>query len=163
MHVEATTRLIPREILARIANPRLVEASEARSERSERRPDESASEALRCELQRDPPKVFLSGVPAFPPAAELRIAPLPQGSHVILRLMWGPLPAPFPRALAAVGVLVALALIALFSTSPLWLAAAAVLVVLPAVALWRQRIGERRLQDHLSALLGDCRFSPRPH
>ncbi len=115
MHVEAMTRFIPREVLARIANPQLVETA--------------APQMLRCELERQPPKVFLSedGVP-FPPAAELRIDPLAEGSHVTLRLMWGPLPAPFPRG-----------------------------------ALWRQRAGERRLQDYLSSLLGGCTFSPRAH
>ena len=124
----------------------------------------SAPEALRCELERQPPKIFLSARPAaFAPAAELRIDPLPQGSHVILRLMWGPLPAPFPRALAAASLALALALLLVSSVSPLWLVAALLLAGLPALALWRQRVGEQRLQHHLSGLLGDCVWSPRPH
>lgn len=143
------TRFIPREILARIANPRLAEGA--------------VPDALRCELDREPPKVFLADPGPFAPAAELRIDPLPEGSRVILRLMWGPLPAPFPRALAALGLLLALALLVLFSASALGLGAAALLILLPAAALWRQRSGERRLQDHLSVLLGDCNWTPRPH
>lgn len=77
--------------------------------------------------------------------------------------MWGPLPAPFPRALASCGAVLALALIAVFSPSPAWLALAAVLFLAPAAALWRQRAGERRMQRHLASLLGGCSFTPRPH
>jgi len=153
MHVEATTRLVPGEVLERIA---MRPAG----------PSESTPPAapLRCELDRQPPRVFLAARPrTFAPAAELRIDPLPEGSHVILRLMWGPLPAPFPRALAGAGVLLALAVLRLAPPSPSWIAAALGLGLVPALVLWRQRSGERRLQDRLSGLLGGCVWSPRPH
>jgi protein-S-isoprenylcysteine O-methyltransferase Ste14 len=59
--------------------------------------------------------------------------------------------------------LLGLALLALAWASPFWVAAAALLILVPTAALWRQRVGERRLQNHLSGLLGDCTWNPRPH
>ena len=77
--------------------------------------------------------------------------------------MWGPLPAPFPRAVAAAGVLIGL-LIAIFSDRTIgnWLLAALV-VFLPAAALLYQHVGERELQSQLSDMLDGAKFLPKPH
>jgi hypothetical protein len=113
---------------------------------------------------RTPPKFFLVGAPVTPPAAaEVAILEQSGGAEVVLRLMWGPLPAPFPRALAGAGLLLGL-LITIFSDRSTGAWALAVLVaVLPGLALLYQQNGERELQAQLSRLLDGARFTPKPH
>src|SRR5262245_53465524 len=91
MHVQTRTTLAPGEVEKKLR------ASEREG-------------TLQWSLERKPPKVFLATPLPVAPAAELRIARDASGSEVILRLMWGPLPAPFPRALALAGLLLALVL-----------------------------------------------------
>ena len=113
---------------------------------------------------RTPPKFFLAGAPVTPPAAaEVAINEQSGGAEVVLRLMWGPLPAPFPRALAGAGLLLGL-LIAIFSdrTVAAW-ALAALVAVLPGLMLRYQQHGEQELQSQLSVLLDGARFTPKPH
>ena len=119
---------------------------------------------LRYASTRTPPKFFLIGVPiTLPAAAEVSVNPRPQGSDVVLRLMWGPLPAPFPRAVAAGGVLLGL-LLALFSDHTVgnWVLAS-LIALLPLAALLYQQRGERELQTQLSRVLGGTTFVPKPH
>jgi len=116
---------------------------------------------LRYAAERQPPKCFLQGLPWLPPAAaEVALDAVSDGTDVVLRLMWGPLPAPFPRAVAGLGVLVALAGLWL---APLlwwlWLLLGAV----PVAMLVHQRTGERQLQHRLAELLGVGVFAPRAH
>ena len=74
--------------------------------------------------------------------------------------MWGPLPAPFPRALAGATVLAAFVAMAI---APGPDAAWALLTIGPLALLWRQRRGEERLQRSLEAALGTQRFEPVSH
>lgn len=115
-------------------------------------------------MDRRPPKFFLAGAPVTPlAAAEVAVNEASGGTEVVLRLMWGPLPAPFPRALAGAGLLVGL-LLAIFSdrSTGVW-----VLVflsaILPATALLYQQKGEQELQSELSRLLDGATFTPKPH
>lgn len=116
---------------------------------------------LRYVAERRPPKFFLRGLPLVPPAAaEVALDNVGNGTDVVLRLMWGPLPAPFPRAVAVAAVL--LALTGLWFAPALgwlWLLLAALAVAL----LLHQRSGERRLQRHLAELLEADGFVPRAH
>lgn len=116
---------------------------------------------LRYAAERRPPKFFLRGLPLVPPAAaELALDSVGNGTDVVLRLMWGPLPAPFPRAVAAVAVLLALAGLWLAPTLAwLWL----LLAALPLALLFHQQAGERRLQRQLAELLEADGFVPRAH
>jgi hypothetical protein len=114
--------------------------------------------------ERQPPKFFLRRLPMMPPAAaEVSITEKPGGADVVLRLMWGSLPAPFPRALAGIGLVLGL-LIVVFSDHAVnsWLLAA-VFIVAPATALFCQRQGERVLQSSLSDMLDGAIFRPVPH
>ncbi len=77
--------------------------------------------------------------------------------------MWGPLPAPFPRALALSGLLLGLGLAYLSDGSATTIAAAVLIVLLPIAALLYQKAGERRLQSQLGEILGVTRFVPKPH
>ena len=124
----------------------------------------AGSRELRFETKRNPPKFFLDGLPVTPPAAaEVAILERSGGSEVVLRLMWGPLPAPFPRALALTGVLLGAALAYLSDGSAAVLAVASLIALLPVAALLYQQAGERRLQSQLGELLGVARFLPKPH
>lgn len=116
---------------------------------------------LRYAAERRPPKFFLRGLPLVPPAAaEIALDSVASGTDVVLRLMWGALPAPFPRAMAAVAVLLALAGLWLApSLGWLWL----LLAALPLALLLYQRTGERRLQRQLAELLEADGFVPRAH
>lgn len=153
MHVHTKTTLAPDKVRARF------EASE--NSDPEKAP---ASRRLLYARDRTPPKFFLAGAPVTPPAAaEVSIHEQSGGADVVLRLMWGPLPAPFPRALAGAGLLLGL-LIAVFSDRSVGAWASAFLVaVLPGAALLYQRRGEQELQSQLSDLLDGARFSPKPH
>lgn len=124
----------------------------------------TSSRRLLYAMNRTPPKFFLSGAPVTPPAAaEVAVNEASGGAEVVIRLMWGPLPAPFPRALAGAGLLLGL-LIAIFSDrSPGAWALAVLVTVLPGVALLYQQNGERELQSQLSRLLDGARFTPKPH
>jgi hypothetical protein len=127
-------------------------------------PCTTSSRTLRYASNRTPPKFFLNAAPVtFPASAEVSLYPRPQGADVVLRLMWGPLPAPFPRAVAAGGVLLGL-LIAIFSDRTVgdWVLAS-LIALLPLAALLYQQRGERELQTQLSRILGGTLFLPKPH
>ncbi len=153
MHVSTMTALSPDTVRARFETSGKVGRGKPKSSRE-----------LLYAMDRTPPKFFLAGAPVTPPAAaEVSISEQSGGSEVVLRLMWGPLPAPFPRALAGAGLLLGL-LIAIFSDRSIgaWVVAVLV-VVLPGVALLYQQRGERELQSQLSRLLDGARFTPKPH
>ena len=153
MHVHASTPISPDEIKKRF-------------EAAARVPDRRGPSTrwLRYAQDRRPPKFFLSSVPiTLPAAAEVAVNPDGQGSHVVLRLMWGPLPAPFPRGVAAAGFLLGL-LFAMVADRSLGSGIiASLLILLPLAALLYQRRGERELQAQLSRILGIPTFEPKPH
>lgn len=153
MHVHTKTALTPDTVRARF------EAS-GKSERE----DLTSSRQLLYAKDRTPPKFFLAGAPVTPPAAaEVSISEQSGGAEVVLRLMWGPLPAPFPRALAGAGLLLGLLLAIFTDRSPgVWVLAAFV-SLLPIAALLYQQRGERELQSQLSRLLDGVRFTSKPH
>ncbi len=113
---------------------------------------------------RTPPKFFLSAVPVtLPAAAEVAVHERAQGAEVVLRLMWGPLPAPFPRCLAALSILAGALIVALSGQTPVDLVLGGLLAVLPTLALLYQRQGERQLQARLAKVLGGASFRPKAH
>jgi hypothetical protein len=114
--------------------------------------------------ERRPPKFFLPRVPVAPPAAaEVSITEKSSGADVVLRLMWGPLPAPFPRALAGIGPLLGLLIVILSERTVISWLLAAFFIVAPLTALLYQRQGERVLQSSLSIMLDGATFRPKPH
>jgi hypothetical protein len=114
--------------------------------------------------ERRPPKFFLPRVPVAPPAAaEVSITEKSSGADVVLRLMWGPLPAPFPRALAGIGLLLGLLIVILSERTVISWLLAAFFIVAPLTALLYQRQGERVLQSSLSIMLDGATFRPKPH
>lgn len=153
MHVHTKTALTPDTVRARFEA-----MGKSGSEKS------TFSRQLLYVKDRTPPKFFLAGAPVTPPAAaEVAILEQSGGAEVVLRLMWGPLPAPFPRALAGAGLLLGL-LIAIFSDRSIgaWVLACLV-AVLPTAALLYQQRGEGELQSQLSRLLDGARFTAKPH
>jgi hypothetical protein len=153
MHVHATTPISPDEVKERFEAAARVAAPEGRSTRW-----------LRYAQDRRPPKFFLSSVPlTLPAAAEVAVNPDGHGTHVVLRLMWGPLPAPFPRAVAAAGVLLGLLFPMVADRSLGSGIIASLLILVPLAALLYQRRGERELQAQLSRILGVPTFEPKPH
>ena len=152
MHVVADTSLAPSQVLAKLGGLRSPSGES---------PDHLAG--LRLEADRQPPKLFLAGSPiTFPTAAELAVAEQAAGAEVVLRLMWGPLPAPFPRALAGAGLLLGGGVVALAPVSGLAWVVGLLLAGAPALALAYQAQGERRLQATLSQVLG-APFRSKPH
>lgn len=153
MHVHSQTELFSNQVHARLAA-----ASNAGSAKT------TGARKLSYALDRQPPKIFLSGVPiTLPAAAEVSMKDNGRGAEAVLRLMWGPLPAPFPRALAGVGGLLG-SLIAVFSAGWVGSGLLALLVgTLPAAALLYQRSGERKIQAQLSGMLDGAKFSPSAH
>lgn len=148
MHVKADTSLSPADIESRFAGVA----------------QQAGSRVLRYDATRTPPKFFLSGLPVtLPAAAESALHEGDGGTEVVLRLMWGPLPAPFPRVVAALGVILALGILA-FSQRTLvdWMFAG-VIGGLPLALLAYQRAGERALQARLAVVLGSAPFVPKPH
>src|SRR5262245_46391334 len=153
MHVHATTPISPDQV-----KDRFEAAAEVADQESRR------TRWLRYAQDRRPPKFFLSSVPVtLPAAAEVAVNPDGHGTHVVLRLMWGPLPAPFPRAVAAAGILLGLLFATLADRSLGSGIIASLLILLPLAALLYQRSGERELQAQLSRILGVPRFEPKPH
>ena len=109
--------------------------------------------------ERAPPKFFLKHLPlTMAPAAELDTQRQSGGSTVVLRLMWGALPAPFPRALVGVGLLGAIGLLAMGSTGLSTLLFASFLAVVPMLAVVYQKRGEASLQATLANLMGSKGF-----
>ena len=152
MHVRADSSLPAEEVRARLAGlgTRAGTSVDAR--------------ALALDSNRQPAKLFLRSVPLMvPPAAEIHLKDTDSGSAVVLRLMWGPLPAPFPRAVAALGVLLALGVLIVSGGSASTVFVALVLAGLPAAALLLQRRGERRIQSELARTLGVNAFQPVAH
>jgi len=153
MHVHATTPISPDEVKERFEAAAEVADQESRRTRW-----------LRYAQDRRPPKFFLSSVPVtLPAAAEVAVNPDGHGTHVVLRLMWGPLPAPFPRAVAAAGILLGLLVWIVADRSMGSGIIASLLILLPLTALLYQRRGERELQAQLSRILGVQTFEPKPH
>jgi type IV secretory pathway VirB2 component (pilin) len=148
MHVKVDTPLTPAEIEARFAGVA-------------RQP---AARVLRYDTSRTPPKFFLSALPVtMPAAAESALYAGNEGTEVVLRLMWGPMPAPFPRVVAALGVILACGILAFSSrTAADWMFAL-VIAGLPLALLAYQREGERVLQERLATVLGSAPFVPKPH
>jgi hypothetical protein len=106
----------------------------------------------------------LTGSPlTFNPSAEVAVNATHTGSEIVLRLMWGPLPAPFPRAMAALGLLTGMATAAWSDGSPAELAAAVLIVLLPVAAVFHQRQGEREIQSRLSNVFDGAQFESVPH
>jgi hypothetical protein len=153
MHVHATTPISPDEVKERF---------EAAAEVADQ--ESCSTRWLRYAQDRRPPKFFLSSVPVtLPAAAEVAVNPDGHGTHVVLRLMWGPLPAPFPRAVAAAGILLGLLVWIVADRSMGSGIMASLLILLPLAALLYQRRGERELQAQLSRILGVQTFEPKPH
>ncbi|HKC92989.1 MAG TPA: hypothetical protein VKB81_03110 [Nitrospira sp.] len=153
MHVHATTPISPDEVKKRF---------EAAAEVADQ--ESCSTRWLRYAQDRRPPKFFLSSVPVtLPAAAEVAVNPDGHGTHVVLRLMWGPLPAPFPRAVAAAGILLGLLVWIVADRSMGSGIIASLLILLPLAALLYQRRGERELQAQLSRILGVQTFEPKPH
>jgi len=153
MHVHATTPISPDEVKERF---------EAAAEVADQ--ESCSTRWLRYAQDRRPPKFFLSSVPVtLPAAAEVAVNPDGHGTHVVLRLMWGPLPAPFPRAVAAAGILLGLLVWIVADRSMGSGIIASLLILLPLAALLYQRRGERELQAQLSRILGVQTFEPKPH
>ncbi len=153
MHVQAATTLTPQAITNRFSQ---IGRPDTRAARPPRR--------LMYAHDRTPPKFFLlrrSVTPA--PSAEVSVKERPGGAEVVLRLMWGPLPAPFPRALAALSSLCGLLIVFLSSQTPGAYALGSALILLPLAALFHQRQGELELQAQLSQLLDGVTFTPSPH
>lgn len=148
MHVKADTSLAPADIESRFAGVAAL----------------PGARVLRYDPTRTPPKFFLSGLPlTLPAAAESALHAGNGGTEVVLRLMWGPLPAPFPRVVAAVGVILALGILAFSARTAVDWMFAAVIGGLPLVMLAYQRAGERALQARLAEVLGSAPFVPKPH
>jgi hypothetical protein len=114
--------------------------------------------------QRRPPKFFLPRIPVAPAAAaEVTITEKSGGADVVLRLMWGPLPAPFPRALAGIGLLLGLLTLILSERTLGSFLLATFFIVIPFAALLYQQQGERVLQSLLSHMLDGATFTPKSH
>ncbi len=124
----------------------------------------NADRALYYVAGRNPPKFFLPGPRlTMPAAAEVWVEQKITGAEVILRLMWGPLPAPFPRALAGLALLAACLVLGLSARTTGDLGLSVALALLPLCWLQIQRRGERVLQAEIGHLLGDLQFHSRPH
>lgn len=153
MHVHAVTALSPETVRARFESLGTYQSALF-----------DLSVPLRYAPNRTPPKVFVSDrVLTHAAAAEVSVSRHSLGAEVILRLMWGPLPAPFPRAVVGIAILFTL-LILIFSdrTPGDWFLA--VLLVVPSiVVLHQQQRGERQLQQHLSSVLNGATFLPASH
>ena len=153
MHVHASTTITPMEVKSRFESI----ATEPR--------DMSGSDGmLTYSANREPPKFFLKSSPlTLPAAAEVAINEHPGGANVVLRLMWGPLPAPFPRALAAIGMLLGLLLAVNAGDSTIALGVACVIALFPIAVLLYQKMGEQHLKARLGELLGGADFVAKPH
>ena len=131
----------------------------------------AATDGLTFKPGRTPPKFWLHRFPGtLPTAAEVAVNEAAENAvdqesttELVLRLMWGPLPAPFPRAVAAIGLLLAVALLTFSSRgAPDW-ALAAILIIVPGVALLYQRAGEQELQAKLESALSAPPFKAKAH
>ena len=119
---------------------------------------------LRFDAERTPPKLFLTNsFLTFPPAAEVKVNEEKNGSEVILRLMWGPLPAPFPRAVAATGVVVAVLFYFLSSSSLTNTLVSVALGGIPLLWFLFQQRGEHALQKTLSKHLQNGKWAVHHH
>lgn len=152
MHVHTETVITAVEVIARLQAAAETDAALADTTRK-----------LSCDAERVPPKVSLSGIRLLPPAAaEVVTAERSGATEVVLRLMWGPLPAPFPRALAAAGVLVAGLVLVVAAPSPLAWLGATLVAALPVAAWLYQRGGEQLMQERLNDVLQGSGFTPGP-
>ena len=119
---------------------------------------------LRFDAKRTPPKLFLTNsFLTFPPAAEVKVNDEQDGSEVILRLMWGPLPAPFPRAMAAVGVLAGILYYYFTEGSFANTMIATALAGIPLLWVLFQQRGEGTLQRTLSKHLKNGKWAVHHH
>ena len=153
MHVHAVTALSPETVRARFESLPKYDAGLF-----------DLSSPLRYALNRTPPKVYLSDRSlTLSAAAEVSVTRHSLGTEIILRLMWGPLPAPFPRALVGMAVLLSL-LVLVFSDRTVGDWFLVLLAMVPAiVALHQQQRGERELQQRLSGILNGTTFLPASH
>lgn len=153
MHVHTRTTLSPEAVKARfneVSTPAVATPTSAQQ--------------LIYAGERTPPKFFLAGAPVIPPAAaEVSVTTHPGGADVVLRLMWGPLPAPFPRALAGVGGLFGMLILLFSDRSAAATLLSLLLLLLPIAALLYQQKGERELQSRLGDMLDGATFTPKPH
>ena len=117
---------------------------------------------------RNPPKIFYkNNLISFPACAEVHISPEEKGSNVILRLMWGPLPAPFSRAvaltLAVIAGLILYSSIAKNHFEMIDVCLSLVLVVIPCGMLFFQSQGEKIIQNSLSKYLKNSEWTDHNH
>ena len=130
-----------------------------------------ANDGLAFKPTRTPPKLWLHRFPGtLPAAAEVAVhaatdpaSEQPSPSELVLRLMWGPIPAPFPRVVAALGLLCGLAILIFSHRGPPDWALAAIFTVIPGVTLWYQRAGEQELQAKLEQALDAPPFRAKAH
>jgi hypothetical protein len=110
------------------------------------------------------PRFLLPKAPFVPSAsAEVSVLPRADGTEVVLRLLWGPFPAPVPRALVGFGLLLGILTLTYSQRgSGVW-AVAMLVIFLPLAALHRQQEGEQELQARLSSILDSTPFVPKPH
>jgi len=110
------------------------------------------------------PKFFLRKVPfLLSAAAEVSLTRTSDGTEVVLRLMWGPFPAPVPRALVGIGLFFGILTLTLSQrTTGAW-ALSMLFIFLPLAALHHQQEGEKELQTRLSSMLDSEPFTPKPH
>jgi hypothetical protein len=119
---------------------------------------------LHYEIHRNPPKMFVEGLRlTLPPAAEVAVNDVANGSEVVLRLMWGPLPAPFPRCLAIAGIVAGALLLAFAELTVVTWIAFMLVTLIPLTALYWQKTGEENLKSVLSAVLDGASFTAKPH
>ncbi|MEM1436849.1 MAG: hypothetical protein AAGG11_22575 [Pseudomonadota bacterium] len=122
---------------------------------------DAVGDGLEFAADRQPPKFWLRRFPGtFPAAAEVTILSRGARSEVVLRLMWGPLPALVPRAGAAAGLLAGLTALILGGFGLADLLLAAILVIIPGSGLLYQRAGEQELMSKLARCLGVEAFVP---
>lgn len=152
MRVHAETVITAVEVVARIQAA--AETDAARSDPGRR---------LCCDPQRVPPRVSLTGLPVLPAAgAHVTTEERTGATDVTLQFRWGPMPAGVVRMLAALGGVLALAvLVGSDRSAGSWLAAA-LLVALPLGALFYQRAGEATIQARLADVLQTDGFTPGP-
>ena len=74
-----------------------------------------------------------------------------------------PIPAPFPPALAGIGLSVGILILMFSGRTPIAWCLAALFSLVPIAGLLYQRGSERELQSQLSTRLGGVPFKPRPH
>lgn len=106
------------------------------------------------------PRLYLSGW-RFSPwvTAEVAVDGYHRGAAIVLRPMWGPLPAQWLRVFCVAGLVLAAIVLVYLGRGPWHCLFAASAAVLPIGACIWQRLGERRLQARLAELLDGAGFA----